>query len=74
MLFGKKLFQDKIDPRCVYCARGIPLEEDKVLCSKRGIVDPGGACRRFQYDPLKRVPPKPRRLDTSRLRDEDFKL
>lgn len=68
------LFQKKIEPRCAYCAKGAKLGEDKILCAKKGVVSPGGSCRGFQYDPLKRVPPKPAGLDMSGLKDEDFQL
>jgi len=68
------LFQKKIDPRCAYCAKGAPLEEDKILCAKKGVVSAAGHCGGFKYDPLKRIPPKPAVLDTSKLRDEDFSL
>lgn len=74
-MFGKKkLFQENIKPRCVYCAKGAPLEEGRILCSKKGVVGGGDRCGRFQYDPLKRVPPKPAALDTSKLSLEDFRL
>lgn len=73
-MFGKKLFQADIDPRCAYCAKGAPLEEGRILCAKKGVVRPDGHCGRFEYDPLKRVPPKPARLDTSKLSPEDFRL
>ena len=68
------LFQKKIEPRCAYCAKGAPLGEDKILCAKKGVVEPTGHCMRFKYDPLKRTPPKPARLDFSSLKDEDFSL
>ena len=51
------LFQKNIEPRCTYCQRGTPLDEEKILCTKQGVVAPGGSCRSFKYDPLKRVPP-----------------
>ena len=74
-MFGKKtLFDENIDPRCAYCAKGAPLEEGRVLCAKKGVVRADSHCGRFQYDPLKRVPPKPAVLDTSRLKEEDFRL
>ena len=73
-MFEKKLFQKKIDPRCAYCARGVRLEEERILCAKKGIVTPAGSCRGFQYDPLKRTPPKPISLDTSGLEEKDFRL
>lgn len=68
------LFQKKIEPRCVYCAKGAPLGEDKILCARKGVVDPGSHCSRFRYDPLKRTPPRPAALDFSSLKDEDFSL
>ena len=68
------LFQKDIEPRCAYCQRGVRLEEEKILCAKKGVVSPGGSCRAFRYDPLKRVPPPPRALDLSGLKDEDFTL
>ncbi|MEQ2456731.1 hypothetical protein [Flavonifractor hominis] len=68
------LFQKDIEPRCAYCERGTQLDEDKILCSKKGVVSPGSSCRSFRYDPLKRVPPPPVVPDFSRLKDEDFTL
>lgn len=68
------LFQKKIEPKCVYCAKGAPLNEGQILCARKGVVSPGGSCAGFRYDPLKRVPPKPAVLDTSKLSDADFRL
>ena len=68
------LFAKKIEPRCSYCQRGTCLDEERVICLKRGVVSSGGHCRAFRYDPLKRVPPKPAALELGRLRDEDFVL
>ncbi|MCI5704284.1 hypothetical protein [Candidatus Pseudoscillospira sp. SGI.172] len=68
------LFQKKIEPRCTYCAKGAPLEDGQILCAKKGVVSPAGSCSGFRYDPLKRIPPRPAVLDTSRLKDEDFRL
>ena len=58
------LFQKDIEPRCCYCQRGTKLDEEQVLCVKKGVVSPGGSCRSFRYDPLKRVPPRPAKADT----------
>ena len=68
------LFQKDIEPRCAYCQRGQQINEREVACVKRGIVPVEHQCRAFQYDPLKRVPPRPNAPDFSRLRDEDFVL
>ena len=68
------LFTKKIDPKCDYCQRGKAIEPGIILCKKRGVTQPGNACPSFRYDPLKRVPPRPRLPDLSRLKDEDFIL
>ena len=68
------LFEKKMDPRCAYCQRCAPLDEESVMCIKRGVVPAGFHCRAFKYDPLKRVPPRPAAPDFSRLKDEDFSL
>ena len=39
------LFQKDIEPRCTYCSRGTRLDEEKILCPKRGLVSPGEHCR-----------------------------
>ena len=47
----------EIDQICVYCEESAPLNDpDFVLCRKRGIVRAQYRCRRFAYDPLKRMP------------------
>lgn len=73
-LFNLSLFQKKIEPRCTYCVHGHPLTEEQVMCPKRGVMSPGSHCRSFKYDPLKRVPPRPAKLNCSGLSDEDFHL
>ena len=61
------LFEKKMDPRCAYCQRCAPLDEESVMCIKRGVVPAGFHCRAFKYDPLKRVPPRPPAPDFYRL-------
>lgn len=68
------LFRKDMEPSCLYCVYGRPFGENEVACEKKGIVEPGSSCRRFRYDPLKRTPPRPAVLDTSRLTEEDFSL
>lgn len=68
------LFEKTIEPRCAYCARGRALDEKQVACPKRGVMSAGSSCRAFRYDPLKRVPPRPVKLNSAGLRDEDFLL
>lgn len=68
------LFEKEMEARCAYCAWGRDLTEEQVACLKKGIVSSTGACRKFRYDPLRRVPPKPLPTDFSRWKDEDFVL
>lgn len=68
------LFNKHIEPRCGYCQWATPLDGEQMMCVKKGIVTCAGSCRRFQYDPLMRTPPKPVSINFEHLRDEDFIL
>ncbi|MDY4222604.1 MAG: hypothetical protein SOX71_08935 [Candidatus Faecousia sp.] len=68
------LFRKKIERACSYCAHGAKLDEDTCLCSKRGLKSSGDSCRKFKYDPCKRVPFKSKALDFSQFQDRDFSL
>ena len=73
VLFRHKLFGSQIEPDCSYCKFGSPMKKSsRIVCAKGGIVSPGFHCRRFSYDPLKRVPQRPRRLP--RFDRSDFEL
>lgn len=51
--------KDKSERICAYCEFATPLfNEDTSLCTRHGVVRKNHSCRRFSYDPLKRVPPK----------------
>ncbi len=53
----QKLYGNNITPSCEYCARARRAANGRVmLCNKKGIVPLYHRCRRFRYDPLKRVP------------------
>ncbi len=69
-----QLFRKNIEKRCGYCASGSAISEREVACPYRGVMDAGGHCLRFTYDPLKRVPPQPAPLQTEKYSAEDFKL
>lgn len=71
-MFKKKCYGAKIAPACVYCLNGNPAADPKmVLCRYRGVVSPYYCCRRFDYDPLLRVP---RRQVLPELDPRDFSL
>lgn len=68
------LFRKRIERSCSYCQYGTKLEKDQILCVKRGVVSVFYACRKFAYDPCKRVPPKPKALNFEKYNEDDFTL
>ena len=68
------IFRKNMDPRCAYCQRGQQINDREVACVKRGIVAPEYHCAAFVYDPLRRVPPRPMKLDMDKLTSEDFEI
>ena len=69
MLFRKKMIRS-----CSYCANATKMDEDQYLCIKKGIVVDTQKCRKFKYDPCKRIPTKTKALDFRRFEDADFSL
>lgn len=68
------LFRKKIERSCSYCTYGTQLEDGNILCIKKGLRTIDASCRRFRYDPCKRVPPKAKALDFSKYDQEDYSL
>lgn len=68
------LFRKKIDRCCQYCQHAAVIDEENVLCSKRGMASLYDACRKFRYDPTKRIPPRPKAVDFKKYDEEDFSL
>ena len=68
------LFRKKQTKACAYCAHGTTLEDNTILCAKKGIREDTDSCRKFRYDPCKRIPPKSLTLDFEKYKTEDFSL
>lgn len=68
------LFRRKIDRYCTYCMFARKVNNEQVICEKQGIVLASHHCRRFRYDPLKRIPPKAKVQDFSKYEEKDFSL
>ena len=67
------LFPKKAYTACANCRHGRKTSDgQKVLCMRNGIVDPDYSCRKYQYDPIKRVPK--RRPALPAFSPEEFKL
>lgn len=70
----KKLFNTgSVDKICANCIHGRHTPDgDSVLCVKKGIMSRYSACRKFEYDPLNRIPVRP--VAMSEFSAEDFEL
>ena len=68
------MFNRNITPDCEYCRFGNILDDKHVICLKRGIIGSDTACRRFQYDPLKRKPEIPVKFSADGFSEDDFVL
>lgn len=68
------LFRKKIERACSYCVHSARLDEEQVLCTKKGLQPMDGKCFRFRYDPYKRIPKKAKALDFSKYDEEDYSL
>lgn len=68
------LFKKKIQKSCTYCEYGTVLNDEEILCIKRGVVPASKACRKFRYDPCKRIPPKSAVPDFGKYNEDDFSL
>lgn len=70
---AKKLFGNNIEPSCSYCEFGRPAPDGvMIFCRKFGPVAPYYSCKKFEYDPLKRVPKRPPPLPE--FDHEDFEI
>ena len=68
------LFRKKMPRSCLYCAHSTKFSQDQMLCTRHGVVSMTYECRKFVYDPLKRIPARPKALDMSKYAEEDFSL
>ena len=64
---------NEITPACGVCGHGIlSADGECVLCIKTGVRALDSSCKKFVYDPLKRIPR--RKIAKSEFTAEDFKL
>ena len=68
------LFRKKIEKSCAYCQYGTLLNDEQVLCIKKGVVCLSSKCHKFSYDPCKRVPLKQKAPDFEQYNKEDYSL
>ncbi len=68
----KKLFGNNIKPSCKYCNMAKSSDGEKIMCEKFGEVKAYDSCKKFEYNPLKRIPKKELSLAKSAVNDIDF--
>lgn len=68
------LFRADIPAKCTYCSHSHPLTPQQVVCQRKGIMSAGSSCKNFRYDPLRRIPPRPKKADFSTYTSDDFLL
>jgi hypothetical protein len=69
----RKLYGNNIQPSCEHCVFGRRSSDGRaVLCSRNGVMPLYHSCRRFEYDPLKRVPF--RQPAVPQFSEEDFAI
>ena len=73
MFMSDKLFGKNIDPACEYCEYGKGAPSNMVACPKYGVVAPFYYCRKFKYNPLKRIPKKAN-CNLPKFSADDFSL
>ena len=70
MCFKKKKETADIPVACEFCEHAVLInDEENVLCAKKGIIRRGASCRKYVYDPLKRIPKQ--LPDIPRLTEDD---
>lgn len=68
------LFDRRIESNCSYCRFGEDAGSGRIVCARYGFVDAGDSCRKFKYDPIKRVPETYRGRNEHSYSPEDFTL
>ena len=68
------LFGKNIEPACKYCELAVKKMDGErhVLCEKHGVVKVDYRCRKYIYDPTKRIPKPPKPLE--KFSADDFSL
>lgn len=68
------LFRKKIERFCTYCQFAGKIDEETMICQYCGIVPCDHHCRRFRYDPLKRVPGRMKPQQFGKSDQKDYSL
>ena len=61
------LTEKRCEKRCEYCAWADKTAGGDMLCYYHGPVDKDNSCRKYKYDPFKRVPERPAELKKTEI-------
>ena len=65
---GDMMKKPEIEKNCAHCDKAQYLADgETMLCEREGVVSGGHCCRRFKYDPLKRIPAPAPKLEKADL-------
>ncbi len=68
------MFNKKIEQDCRWCRFGyVTVDRDTCMCDKYGVIAIPQKCRKFRYDPLKRIPEQSAEINTE-YTEEDFAI
>ena len=68
------LFNKEISPCCAYCEHATQINDRDAVCKKHGVVSLTYRCRKYTYDPTRRVPAEPEELPSGYFSEKDFSL
>ena len=69
----RALYGNRIEPACEVCRHGRRAADGQtVLCNYKGVVPLYHRCRKYEYDPLRRIPARPPALKAHSA--EEFSL
>lgn len=49
-------FRKDMEHSCSICTHACEIDSNDMLCRRYGVVNKSYSCRKFRYDPYKRVP------------------
>ena len=69
-----KLYGQNITPSCEICEYVSQRPDNTLSCQYKGAVQKGDKCRKFKYDPCKRIPLKMNTTDFTKYDKDDYTL
>ncbi len=68
------LFRKRTAKACGHCVHAAKIDDEQMLCCKKGLRSPTDKCSKFLYDPCKRIPTKAKPIDFQQFDKQDYSL